>query len=56
VGISINSSSLTDAAWQAYRTRLHGELGLPVVDPLRGGVEELTELVFAGDQETAHGA
>ena len=38
VGLSINSSSLDDAGWVAYRARLEAELGLPVCDPMRGGV------------------
>lgn len=41
IGLSINSSTLDDAAWQAYRVKLEHELGLPVCDPLRGGVEPL---------------
>jgi uncharacterized NAD-dependent epimerase/dehydratase family protein len=41
VGISINSSSLGESAWQAYRERIEAELGLPVVDPLRGGAARL---------------
>lgn len=43
VGISINSSSLDDAAWAVYRQGLQAALGLPVVDPMRGGVEALAE-------------
>jgi uncharacterized NAD-dependent epimerase/dehydratase family protein len=41
VGISINSCELTDTQWHAYRDALGRELGLPVVDPLRGGVASL---------------
>jgi uncharacterized NAD-dependent epimerase/dehydratase family protein len=41
VGISINSSSLSDAAWADYRARLETELSLPVVDPMRGGVQRI---------------
>ena len=41
VGLSINSSTLADADWRQYRDRLEHELGLPVCDPLRGGVERL---------------
>ncbi len=40
-GLSINSSALSDAEWQAYRAGLERELGLPVVDPMRGGVAPL---------------
>jgi uncharacterized NAD-dependent epimerase/dehydratase family protein len=41
VGLSINSSSLAQSAWDEYRTRLSHELGLPVCDPLRTGVDPL---------------
>lgn len=41
VGISINSSSLSDAQWATYCDTLSGQLGLPVVDPMRGGVDAL---------------
>jgi uncharacterized NAD-dependent epimerase/dehydratase family protein len=43
IGISVNSSSLDDEAWRAYRERLAAELGLPVADPMRGGVDALTD-------------
>jgi D-glutamate N-acetyltransferase len=42
-GISINSSALGEAAWRQYRDGLERELGLPVVDPMRGGVAALAE-------------
>lgn len=45
IGISINSSALSDEEWLAYRTRVEAELGLPVVDPLRGGVDRLAESI-----------
>eukprot|EP01034_Spumella_vulgaris_P043882 gene43882-54526_t len=45
VGISVNSSSLGEAAWHAYRDRIEAELDLPVVDPIRGGVEALTAAI-----------
>jgi uncharacterized NAD-dependent epimerase/dehydratase family protein len=41
VGISINSCELTDPQWRTYREGLERELGLPVVDPMRGGVASL---------------
>jgi uncharacterized NAD-dependent epimerase/dehydratase family protein len=47
VGISINSSTLDAAAWHDYRARLEHELGLPVCDPLRGGVERLAAALVA---------
>jgi uncharacterized NAD-dependent epimerase/dehydratase family protein len=40
-GISINSSSLSDESWAAYRVQTEAELGLPVCDPLRGGVDPI---------------
>lgn len=53
IGISVNSSSLSEAAWRSYRDRLVAELGLPVVDPIRGGVDALTAAI-AHQQETYH--
>ena len=41
VGLSINSSSLSDTDWADYQKRLAQDLGLPVVDPMRGGVGPL---------------
>jgi uncharacterized NAD-dependent epimerase/dehydratase family protein len=38
VGVSINSSTLSDAAWAVYQAELEASLGVPVCDPLRGGV------------------
>jgi uncharacterized NAD-dependent epimerase/dehydratase family protein len=43
VGISINSSELSEVEWPRYRERLERELALPVCDPLRGGVALLAE-------------
>jgi uncharacterized NAD-dependent epimerase/dehydratase family protein len=42
VGVSINSSSLTDTQWQAYAASVGLKLGLPVVDPVRGGVDAMS--------------
>ncbi|WP_395407113.1 DUF1611 domain-containing protein [Pseudoduganella sp. UC29_106] len=53
IGISVNSSSLSEAAWSAYQERLEAELGLPVADPLRGGVETLTTALI-NQEETCH--
>ncbi len=47
VGLSINSSALDDAAWEAYRERVSQQLGLPVCDPLRGGVALLADGLLA---------
>jgi uncharacterized NAD-dependent epimerase/dehydratase family protein len=47
VGVSINSSSLTDAQWQAYAASVGLKLGLPVVDPMRGGIDALADALLA---------
>ncbi len=47
VGLSINSSSLSDADCAEYFRRLTGELGLPVCDPLRTGVDALADALLA---------
>jgi len=47
VGLSINSSSLSDAACAEYFRRLAGELELPVCDPLRTGVDGLASALLA---------
>lgn len=41
VGISINSSSLSQDEWTRYARQLSDELKLPVVDPMRGGVNAI---------------
>lgn len=41
VGIAINSSTMSDDAWDAYRESLKDELALPVCDPMRGGVDAI---------------
>lgn len=47
VGISINSSSMTDEAWADYAQRTANLLGLPVVDPMRGGVDAIAKVLLA---------
>lgn len=47
VGISINSSSLTDAQWVSYAKAMTAQTGLPVVDPMRGGVAALATALLA---------
>ncbi len=47
VGISINSCSLSDDAWRAYADEQSDRLGLPVVDPMRGGVDAITQRLLA---------
>ena len=46
VGVSINSSKLSDAEWQAYAARVSSELGLPVCDPMRGGLDAIAQGVL----------
>jgi uncharacterized NAD-dependent epimerase/dehydratase family protein len=41
VGVSINSSSLSNAAWASYADQVSSKLGLPVCDPMRGGVDPI---------------
>jgi uncharacterized NAD-dependent epimerase/dehydratase family protein len=48
VGVSINSSSLGDAAWHDYATRVATELQVPVCDPMRGGVDAIAAALLAG--------
>jgi uncharacterized NAD-dependent epimerase/dehydratase family protein len=47
VGISINSSSLSPQAWHRYAIEHSDRLGLPVVDPMRGGVDAITLRMLA---------
>jgi uncharacterized NAD-dependent epimerase/dehydratase family protein len=47
VGVAINSSSLTDTEWARYRDAVQAELGLPVCDPLRGGVAPIVQALVA---------
>jgi uncharacterized NAD-dependent epimerase/dehydratase family protein len=47
VGLSINSSNLSDADCAEYFRRLTGELGLPVCDPVRTGVDVLADALLA---------
>jgi uncharacterized NAD-dependent epimerase/dehydratase family protein len=47
VGLSINSSSLSDAGCAEYFRRLSAELQLPVCDPVRTGVEVLADALLA---------
>ena len=47
VGVSINSSTLSEAEWQAYAARVSSELGVPVCDPMRGGVDAIAAALVA---------
>ncbi|MDH5227514.1 MAG: NAD-dependent epimerase/dehydratase family protein, partial [Gammaproteobacteria bacterium] len=46
MGLSINSSTLSDAEWHDYHARLERELGLPVCDPMRGGVDPIARALL----------
>jgi uncharacterized NAD-dependent epimerase/dehydratase family protein len=45
-GVSINSSSLNDTEWAEYRDRVQQELGVPVCDPMRGGMDPIVSRVL----------
>jgi uncharacterized NAD-dependent epimerase/dehydratase family protein len=46
VGVSINSSSLDDDLWAAYALRTEAQLGVPVCDPMRGGVGRIADALL----------
>lgn len=46
-GLSINSSSLGDHAWRAYQSELMTAHGVPVCDPMRGGIEAIARRLLA---------
>lgn len=45
-GVSINSSSLDDEAWARYRDDVSRLLGVPVCDPLRGGMDPIVSVLL----------
>jgi uncharacterized NAD-dependent epimerase/dehydratase family protein len=47
VGLSINTSSLSDTDSAEYLRRVTAELGLPVCDPMRTGVDALAAALLA---------
>lgn len=47
IGLSINSSTLSDAEWASYSSAQSHRLSLPVVDPMRGGVDALASALMA---------
>ena len=47
IGVSINSSTLSDSAWQAYQQAHERMLGLPVCDPMRGGLGPMADAIAA---------
>ena len=53
VGLSINSSSLSDTDCAEYFRRLTVELGLPVCDPVRTGVDVLADALVASSRPQA---
>ncbi len=47
VGVSINSSTLSEVEWHAYAARVSDELGVPVCDPMRGGLDAIARTLAA---------
>ena len=47
VAVSINSSSMGDVEWATYQEKTGRYVGLPVLDPMRGGAEGLAAAVLA---------
>ena len=47
VAVSINSSSMGDAEWATYQEKTGRYVGLPVLDPMRGGSDGLAAAVLA---------
>lgn len=47
VGLSINSSTLSEPQWHSYASELAQRLSLPVADPMRGGVDRLADALLA---------
>lgn len=53
VGIAVNTSTLEDGEAGAYLAAVQGQVGLPAVDPLRGGVDAIVDHIIAEFGETA---
>ena len=47
VAVSVNSSSMGDVEWAAYQAKTGTYVGLPVLDPMRGGADGLAAAVLA---------
>ncbi len=47
IGISVNSSKFAESEALAKMEQIETEYGLPVVDPIRFGVEKITEVIIA---------
>ena len=47
VGVSINSTTLSDAEWSEYAERVSRDLAVPVCDPMRGGVDAIAQALLA---------
>lgn len=45
IGIAMNSRNVSEEEAAAERERMRGELGLPIADPLRHGVDELVDAI-----------
>ncbi len=43
VGVSINTSGLSESDAMAYMDKVESEIGLPVVDPFRQGVARIVD-------------
>jgi uncharacterized NAD-dependent epimerase/dehydratase family protein len=46
-GVAINSSALAEPVWLRYQQEVATALGLPVCDPMRGGVEPIVQALVA---------
>ncbi len=51
IGLSINSSGLSDVQWEQYRSETSQRLQLPVCDPMRGGVGLLVDRLLQLEAE-----
>ncbi len=47
IGISVNSSKFSESEALAKMAQIETEYGLPVIDPIRFGVEKITEVIIA---------
>lgn len=45
LGVSINSLGMTDVKWMEFKDNLENALGLPVADPMRGGIKEIVDAI-----------
>lgn len=47
VGVSINSSRMSEPDWHTYRDATARELGVPVCDPMRGGLTPIATILLS---------